>query len=124
MKVDICWRGVLVSVCCFACGADVPGNAERRSPDRASAGVDPNQGVGKEREEAAGQVFRDCSKCPEMVVVPAGSFMMGSPDSEEGRVESEGPMHRVTVDEPFAAGAYEVTFEEWDHCVSEGGCGG
>lgn len=74
--------------------------------------------------ERAGEVFRDCGKCPEMVVVPAGSFMMGSPDLEQGRTEREGPMHRVTIAKPFAAGAFEVTFDEWDYCVSEGGCGG
>jgi formylglycine-generating enzyme required for sulfatase activity len=59
-----------------------------------------------------------------MVVVPAGSFMMGSPGSEEGRNANEGPQHRVTITEPFAVGKYEVTFEEWDACVADGGCGG
>ncbi len=72
----------------------------------------------------AGAVFRECPECPEMVVVPAGEFMMGSPPSEEGRVDNEGPVHRVTIAEPFAVGVYEVTFEEWDACVSGGGCGG
>ena len=50
--------------------------------------------------------------------------MMGSPQVEDGRTASEGPVHRVAIAEPFAAGVYEVTFEEWDHCVAEGGCGG
>ena len=72
----------------------------------------------------AGAVFRDCPECPEMVVVPAGEFMMGSPPSEEGRGDDEGPVHRVTIAEPFAVGKYEVTFDEWDACVSGGGCGG
>ena len=59
-----------------------------------------------------------------MVVLPAGSFMMGSPESEEGRHANEGPAHRVEIGEPFAVGAYEVTFEEWDACVVAGGCAG
>ena len=71
-----------------------------------------------------GTVFRDCSACPEMVVVPAGSFMMGSPASEEGRHDDEGPRHRVTIGYSFAVGVYEVTFAEWDACVEAGGCGG
>ena len=71
-----------------------------------------------------GSVFRDCADCPEMVVVRAGEFMMGSPSSEEGRRDTEGPRHRVTNSEPFAVGVYEVTFSEWDACVSDGGCGG
>ena len=54
-----------------------------------------------------------------MVVVPAGSFMMGSDESS-----SEKPRHRVTIARPFAVGKYEVTFAEWDACVEAGGCGG
>ena len=71
-----------------------------------------------------GRRFRDCDACPEMVVLPAGSFLMGSPESEEGREDDEGPQHRVEIREAFVVGAYEVTFEEWDVCVADGGCGG
>ena len=68
--------------------------------------------------------FRDCNDCPLMVNVPAGSYTMGSPESEWGRGADEGPQHVVTIDEPFAVGVYEVTFEEWDACVAAGGCDG
>ena len=71
-----------------------------------------------------GDMFRDCDNCPEMVVVPAGSFMMGSPESEEGRSDDEGPVHQVTFEQPFAVGKYEVTFAEWEACVAGGGCNG
>ncbi len=71
-----------------------------------------------------GETFRDCADCPQMVVVPSGSFMMGSPESEEGRFGNEGPRHRVKIPAPFAVGRFEVTFSEWDACVSDGGCGG
>ena len=54
--------------------------------------------------QQVGDVFRDCDVCPEMVVVPAGSFMMGSPDSEAGGSIYEGPQHRVTIDYAFAVG--------------------
>jgi formylglycine-generating enzyme required for sulfatase activity len=57
--------------------------------------------------------FRDCRDCPEMLVVPAGSFMMGSPDSEPGRFDNEGPQHRVTLVRAFAIGKYEVTVAEF-----------
>ena len=67
-------------------------------------------------------VFRDCAACPEMVVVPAGEFMMGSPPSEKGRNPDEGPQRKVTFAQPFAAGKYEVTFAQWDTCVAENGC--
>ncbi len=68
--------------------------------------------------------FRDCENCPEMVVVPAGAFTMGSPTSEAGRDDDEGPQRRVRIAEPFAVGRFEVTFDEWDACVAEGGCDG
>ena len=70
-----------------------------------------------------GRRFRDCAECPQMVVIPAGSFLMGSPESEEGRDDDEGPVHPVEIGEPFAVGVYEVTFEEWDACAAAGGCG-
>ena len=70
-----------------------------------------------------GDRFRDCSECPEMVVVPAGSYRMGSPPHEPGRGDDEGPVHRVTFAMPFAVGRYEVTFAEWDACAEAEGCG-
>ena len=73
---------------------------------------------------AAGTEFSDCDVCPRMVVVPAGTFTMGSPASEVGRDDGEGPQHSVTISAPFAVGVYEVTFAEWDACVRAGGCGG
>lgn len=69
-----------------------------------------------------GDTIRDCPDCPEMVEVPAGSFMMGSPESEEGRQPDEGPQRKVTIPKPFAASRFEVTFAEWDACFSAGGC--
>ena len=68
--------------------------------------------------------FKECAQCPEMVVVPAGSFTMGSPDSEEERIEEEGPQHRVTFGKAFGVGKFAVTFEEWNACVADGGCNG
>lgn len=66
--------------------------------------------------------FRDCADCPEMVVIAAGRFIMGSPPSEPAREDAEGPQHRVTFARPFAMGKNTVTFEEWDRCVAAGGC--
>lgn len=72
-------------------------------------------------EREAGEVFRDCEECPEMVVVPSGDFLMGSPEDEEGRDDDEGPRHRVHL-KAFALARTEVTFEQWEACVSDGGC--
>ena len=65
----------------------------------------------------AGTILRDCDTCPELVVVPPGSFTMGSPASEEGRHTDEGPRHRVTIEQPFAVGKYEVTRGEYAQFV-------
>lgn len=64
-----------------------------------------------------GGIFRDCADCPEMVVVPAGEFSMGS-----GETVYEKPEHKVVIASPFAIGRREVTFEEWDRCFAAGGC--
>ena len=58
---------------------------------------------------------------PEMLAIPAGSFTMGSPDSEPDRDPDEGPQHKVQV-ASFELGKYEVTFAQWDTCVDDGGC--
>lgn len=71
----------------------------------------------------SGESFKDCPDCPEMVVVPAGSFTMGSPENEPERSNSEGPQHEVTIKKSFAVGQFAVTFAEWDACVTDGGCG-
>ena len=67
-------------------------------------------------------VFKDCAHCPEMVTIPAGSFLMGSPATETHRgAETQ---HRVTIAAPFAVSRDEITFAQWDACVTDGGCGG
>ena len=71
---------------------------------------------------AAGSVIKDCGECPELLVIPAGQFLMGSPPGEPDRDDDEGPQHSVTIARPFAAGKYEVAFDEWDACVAGGGC--
>jgi formylglycine-generating enzyme required for sulfatase activity len=73
--------------------------------------------------DAAGTVFQDCSACPSMVVIPSGSFTMGSPAAEQGRDDDEGPQHDVRIPQ-FAVGRFEVTFAQWDACVADSGCAG
>lgn len=64
-----------------------------------------------------GETFRDCAECPEMVVVPAGEFMMGSNETPY-----EKPAHKVVIASPFGIGRREITFEDWDRCFAAGGC--
>ncbi|MEX0645506.1 MAG: formylglycine-generating enzyme family protein [Parvularculaceae bacterium] len=71
---------------------------------------------------APGEIFRDCPACPEMSVAPAGRFSFGAPQSEPLRQAAEGPVKEIEIKKPFAIGAREVTFAEWDACVADGGC--
>jgi formylglycine-generating enzyme required for sulfatase activity len=72
--------------------------------------------------------FRECAPvqgkdyCPEMIVVPAGSFTMGSPPTEKGHVDLEEPQHPVTIAKAFAVSKFTLTFDEWDTCVAFGEC--
>ena len=70
-----------------------------------------------------GAAFRDCPECPEMVSIPGGRFVMGSPTSDPDRAVDEAPQHEVTVPR-FAAGRFDVTFDEWAACIAAGGCQG
>jgi formylglycine-generating enzyme required for sulfatase activity len=49
----------------------------------------------EERALKPKDVFKECDACPEMIIVPPGSFTMGSPESEKQRIDDEGPQHRV-----------------------------
>jgi formylglycine-generating enzyme required for sulfatase activity len=71
-----------------------------------------------EREQALRpkDSFKECDACPEMVVVPKGSFIMGTPITEVDRFKGEDPLHRVTLARPFAVGRFTVSFDEWDAC--------
>ncbi|MGE0856251.1 MAG: SUMF1/EgtB/PvdO family nonheme iron enzyme [Hyphomicrobiaceae bacterium] len=95
-----------------------------------------------ERGLKPGDTFRECaSACPEMVVIPAGTFIMGSPDgktpvigldgkpkdgplapAEKGREADEGPQREVTISQPFAVDKFEVTFDDYEACVRLKGC--
>jgi formylglycine-generating enzyme required for sulfatase activity len=89
--------------------------------------------------------FRECAgagNCPEMIVIPSGSFVMGSTPAEQNRFDAlpkrvgdndvqnheagglsnEGPQHTVVIAKPFAVSKFDVTFAEWDACFSVGGC--
>jgi formylglycine-generating enzyme required for sulfatase activity len=70
-----------------------------------------------------GQAIKDCTSCPDMIVVPGGLFQMGSPNAEAGHARDEGPQHEVSIS-PFAISKYEVTFQQWDACLAGGGCAG
>jgi formylglycine-generating enzyme required for sulfatase activity len=64
--------------------------------------------------------FTECTHCPVMVGIPAGRFVMGSPKSEPGRFDAEGPQHIVTIG-AFAIGKFDVTSEQFQIFLQETG---
>jgi formylglycine-generating enzyme required for sulfatase activity len=74
----------------------------------------------QERALKPGDPFKEGSDCPEMIVVPAGRFLMGSPEGQGN--DRERPQHEVTLTKPFAVAKFELTFDEWDACAARRGC--
>ena len=64
---------------------------------------------------------RDCAECPELVEIPAGTFVMGSPDGEKFRYDLEGPQRRVVIERPFLMGRFEVTVAQFRAFVRKSG---
>ena len=65
--------------------------------------------------------FKDHEMGPEMVVVPAGSFVMGSPETEPDRLGSESPQHSVTIARPFSVGRHAVTRGQFAAFINNSG---
>ena len=105
----------------FAIPVDWIDDVLRKAPRQAEPPPQQAKAIDPPRLPEPGQSFRDCAECPEMVVVPAGRFMMGSPASEPGRYDDEGPRHLVTIANPFAVGKYEVTRTEFGRFASASG---
>ncbi|MCB1528056.1 MAG: SUMF1/EgtB/PvdO family nonheme iron enzyme [Hyphomicrobiaceae bacterium] len=70
-----------------------------------------------------GDTFRDCAECPELVVIPAGRFEMGSHNKKHTH-KNQQPRHAVTIGKPIAVSTFEITFDEWEACVKAQGCAG
>ena len=114
-------RGAVCGNCttpsCPAPGAEIGASAPKAEDTSKRSGTAETPGSTEQPPSPPASV-RDCPVCPEVVPVPAGNFQMGSTDG----FAFERPVHRVEIRKPFYIGRREVTFDEWDACVSEGGC--
>ena len=95
--------------------------AERQAREREAERQRQEEEARARKRTQPGETFRDCLTCPELVVVPAGTYLMGSPSYETGREEDEGPVHQVTIGQAFAVGKYEVTVGEYRRFVETTG---
>lgn len=118
----------ILAILLFAGGAAVR-PAPASAAEQACAGVLVPAAAGSSVciEPGSGESFKDCPECPEMVPVPAGEFLMGSPKDEDGRSDDE-DQHKVTIPEPFAVGRTHVTRDQFAKFVkatghkTDGGC--
>ncbi len=69
----------------------------------------------------AGRLFTDCAGCPQMVTIPAGRFVMGSPDTEPERDPDESPQHQVSITAPFAISRQEITRGQFAAFIAHSG---
>lgn len=70
----------------------------------------------------ASDEFQECRRCPRMVIIPAGTFSMGTAGGEKGKFYDEFPQHGVTIKSAFAVSKFPLTFEQYDACVAIGEC--
>jgi formylglycine-generating enzyme required for sulfatase activity len=89
------------------------------APVQPAVGISPSDGAALLRALEPKDVFKECDTCPEMVVMPAGSFTMGSRASEAGRSDTEGPQHAVKITKSFAVGKFHVTVDQFTAFVTE-----
>lgn len=107
----------------FVPGLPMMGGSAGNPALATSSGGGTSQSVAANRRHdngaaTQGQVFRDGQNMPELVVVAAGSFLMGAED-DNGRL-FELPVRSVTIHDHLAVGRFQVTFAEWDHAVRNG----
>jgi formylglycine-generating enzyme required for sulfatase activity len=100
-------------------GSEPPAPPARTNKSSQSA---PTDDTNDDKTSAqAGATLKDCDDCPEMVVIPAGQFTMGSPDTEPGRLDIEGPQRPVQIKSNFAVGRYAITRDQFEAFVKATG---
>lgn len=113
------WRNLLIfiSVFAFLWWINQPNNPAEviAVPPAPPSSSEPTAPIRSDPEA------KDCVECPDMLLIPAGKFTMGSPEGEIGRNLNEGPQRIVYVD-AFYATKYKITVKQWRACVSAGEC--
>ncbi len=106
MRNLVIWSGVLLAMA---------GNAFSEEPKPVEQGKARPEAVGGKTKSPPKEVTVDLGKSVklEMVLIPAGEFMMGSPDSDKDAQSLDKPLHRVRITKPFYLGKYLVTQEQW-----------
>lgn len=120
-RAALLFRNIKLGLCLTAAAA-LPVATAADARDGNSAALKKREGLLKiwRRNHPSNELW-DAAFAPRMIIVPSGSFSMGSPDGEEGRDSDEGPLHRVSIGHDFAMGKYLVTREEFALFMAEAG---
>ena len=102
--------GVIAGPVTFAAPTPTPGIASQPPPKPANETRPPTSPPFRDR-------LKDGGEGPEMVQLPPGRFLMGSPDGDDLANDNEQPQHEVRIARPFAIGRYPVTFDDYDRFV-------
>ena len=114
------WRNIFIFISVFAFFWWVI-NQQKKPPEDIAVQPAPPGSSEPAAPVLLGQEAKDCVECPDMRLIPAGKFTMGSPEGESGRHLNEGPQRIVYVD-AFYATKYKITVKQWRACVSAGEC--
>jgi formylglycine-generating enzyme required for sulfatase activity len=131
-RLELALMGVLLFISCAGVAYAVWSNADflREHAEMWADRFWP-KGLSADQERSYAQTtlqpgqiisFVECTRCPEMIVVPAGKFLMGRPPNEQSPFANEDPQHEVTIPRNFAVSKYEVTFDQWQACVDARVC--
>ena len=101
--------------------ARVQAQKEKQEAEARQAQEERQRFAAEKARRNPGQVFQDLPIAPQMVVLPSGSFMMGTAEDDAAGCENQRPQHKVTIGYKLSMGRYAVTFDEWDACVADGG---
>ena len=100
--------------CCTRLNPGVPDDTTAETISRAAGPVDD-----READRPGVDMFRDFDRGPEMIRVPRGRFLMGSPPGEAGGSNDERPQHEVSFAREFAVGRFPVTFAQWAAALAD-----
>lgn len=129
VKTGVVSATVLIGVASLGALAGTPDVAVAQSGDPYISAIDdrPAARLRRARAREQGSTPKLAVRpegVPEMVVIQPGTFLMGSPQDQKKRDRNEGPQVPVSINYAFEMGRFEVTFNDWNLCVKEGGCNG
>jgi len=99
---------------------DEPPSLVVQLPKTPKPHISPQPPTATVQDLTPNRLWQDCSLCPEMVTIPAGQYLMGSPLNELGRSDDE-DQRQVIFKDRFAIATHETTFSQYDAFAKKAG---